>query len=343
MANAKPVALMDPAPRTADLIFRTEDLRGLSGLVELRPGDGHAPAPAEVDAILPEAMFVIGQTPLPRERLDKAPKLRAVFNVEGNFLPNVDYEECFRRGIHVLSTSPVFAQPVAEIGLGLALDLARRITDEHMAFRSGKERYGLEGNRDVLLLRGQAVGIIGFGMLGRALRALLEPFRCQLRVFDPWLSPRVVRESGCVPSTLEELLSGSRVVFVTASVTSDNANFLGADQFRMMPRDGLLILLSRAGVVDFDAMIASAASGHIRVATDVFPDEPLPAGHKARSAPNVLLSAHRAGALDSAFKEMGSLVLNDVGLVIRGLPPLSCQRAERETVGRMRSKPVTRS
>jgi phosphoglycerate dehydrogenase-like enzyme len=111
----------------------------------------------------------------------------------------------------------------------------------------------------------------------------------------------------------------------------------------MMPRDSLLILLSRAGVVDFDAMIKAAASGHIRVATDVFPDEPLPAGHAARSTPNVLLSAHRAGGMDIAFKEMGSLVVNDLGLILRGLPPLSCQRAERETVGRMRSKPVTKS
>jgi phosphoglycerate dehydrogenase-like enzyme len=152
-----------------------------------------------------------------------------------------------------------------------------------------------------------------------------------------------VRESGCIPATLDEVLSGSRVVFVTASVTSENAGFLGAAQFRMMQRDSLLILLSRAGVVDFDAMVAAAASGHIRVATDVFPEEPLSAGHAARSTPNFLLSAHRAGALDGAFKDMGSLVVNDMGLVLRGLPPLSCQRAERETVGRMRSKPVTKS
>ncbi len=343
MAKAKAVALMDPAPRTIDDIFRSEDYRELGGMVNLKPGGGRGPTSAEVDAILPEATFVIGQTPLPRDRLDRAPKLRAVFNVEGNFLPNIDYEECFRRGIHVLCTSPVFAQPVAEIGLAMALDLARRITDEHMAFRNGKERYGLEGNRDVFLLREQAVGIIGFGRLGRALHALLGPFRCQVRVYDPWLSDRVVSESGCTPSTLDELLSSSRVVFVTASVTSENASFLGARQFRMMPRDSLLILLSRAGIVDFDAMIKAAASGHIRVATDVFPDEPLPAGHAARFAPNVLLSAHRAGALDAVLRDMGSLVVNDMSLLLRGLPPVSCQRAERETVGRMRSKPVAKS
>ena len=52
-------------------------------------------------------------------------------------------------------------------------------------------------------------------------------------------------------------------------------------------------------------------------------------------------SAHRAGALDSAFKKMGDMVLEDMALMDRGLPPMRCKRAERETVSRMRSKPVS--
>ena len=47
----------------------------------------------------PEAIALIGQSPLSKERLDRAPRLRAVFNVESNFLPNVDYDECHRRGM----------------------------------------------------------------------------------------------------------------------------------------------------------------------------------------------------------------------------------------------------
>ena len=56
-----------------------------------------------------------------------------------------------------------------------------------------------------------------------------------------------------------------------------------------------------------------------------------------------ILSAHRAGALDVAFKKMGEMVLDDMELVARGLPPVVCRRAERETVRRMRSKPVSRN
>ena len=89
--------------------------------------------------------------------------------------------------------------------------------------------------------------------------------------------------------------------------------------------------------------MAAVRSGHIVAASDVFPEEPLAADHPVRSLKGFLRSAHRAGALDVAFKRMGDMVLEDMDLMDRGLPPMRCKRAERETVARMRSKPVTRN
>ena len=128
---------------------------------------------------------------------------------------------------------------------------------------------------------------------------------------------------------------------VVASVTSDNQGFLGAEAFAKMRRGAAFILLSRAGVVDFDALMAAVEAGHIVAASDVYPEEPLGAGHPARRLPGFIRSAHRAGALDIAFKRMGDMVLEDRDLMDRGLPPMRSKRAERETVSRMRSKPVT--
>ncbi len=85
----------------------------------------------------------------------------------------------------------------------------------------------------------------------------------------------------------------------------------------------------------------AVSSGHIVAASDVFPEEPLPRDHPVRGLPGFLCSAHRAGALDAAFKKMGDVVLEDMALMDRVLPPLRCKRAERETVQRMRSRPVT--
>ena len=132
-------------------------------------------------------------------------------------------------------------------------------------------------------------------------------------------------------------------MFVVAAVTSENQKFLGAEAFASMRKGASFILLSRADVVDFDALMDAVESGHIRAASDVYPIEPLPLDHRVRSINGFLLSAHRAGALDIAFERMGDMVLEDMALMDKGLPPLRCKRAERETVARMQSRPVTRN
>ena len=101
--------------------------------------------------------------------------------------------------------------------------------------------------------------------------------------------------------------------------------------------------MSRAGVVDFDALVELVAAGRFRAATDVWPEEPVPAGHDARSLEGLLLSPHRAGGMREAFLEIGRLAVADLELILRGLPPVCCKRAERETAGRLRSRPVATS
>jgi phosphoglycerate dehydrogenase-like enzyme len=269
--------------------------------------------------------------------------LRCIFNVETNLLNNMPYETLFARGIHVVTTGLVFAEPVAELGLAMALNLARNIVDADLAFRQGEELWGGDGNQTARLLSGADVGIIGFGDLGRALNRLLTGFRTRTKVYDPWLPPSILVDNGVEPASLDEVLSQSDFVFVVASVTSENQGFLGADAFAKMRKGAAFILLSRAGVVDFPALMKAVKSGHIVAASDVFPEEPLAKDHPVRALPGFLRSAHRAGALDIAFKRMGDMVLEDMDLVDRGLPPLRSKRAERETVSRMRSKPVDRN
>jgi phosphoglycerate dehydrogenase-like enzyme len=334
-----PLVISIPEPRTLDLIFGPGDLTALKRdyrVVEVE-------RPEDMVPHLSELQFIIGQPPLPRAVLEKTPKLKAIFNVETNFLDNMDYGYCFERGIHVLTTGRVFAVPVAEIGLGLALALERNIAGADRAFRAGKELWGGDGNSDARLITGGKVGFVGFGDLGRALYRLLAGFRADIRVFDPWLPPSLLAEQGIAMANLDDVLATSDVIFVVASVTSDNGGFLGQAEFAKMKKGASFVLLSRAGVVDFDALMDAVRSGHIKAASDVFPEEPLPLDHPVRKIENFILSAHRAGALDVAFKQMGRMVLDDMALMTRGLPPVTCRRAERETVNRMRSKPVTRN
>jgi phosphoglycerate dehydrogenase-like enzyme len=338
----KPLVISIPEPRSIDLIFTSEDEAKLRRGYRLVEGTS-AGAQELLDAHIADASFIMGQPDLSRDMLGKAKSLKAIFNVETNFMDNMDYDYCFAHGIHVLTTGKVFAQPVAEIGLGMALALERNICGADRDFRAGKELWGGDGNRDARLISGGEVGFIGFGDLGRALHRLLAGFRAHIRVFDPWLPDGLLQEHGVEPSSLDDVLGKSDVIFVVASVTSDNGGFLGAAEFAKMRKGASFVLLSRAGVVDFDALMDAVRSRHIKAASDVYPQEPLALDHPVRKLEGFILSAHRAGALDVAFKQMGRMVLDDMDLIARGLPPLACRRAERETVKRMRSKPVSRN
>lgn len=339
MTDPRPLILSCPLPRSLPLIFaadRLAELRARYRIVETTD-EG---LPALPDAVLGEARYIIGQPPLDLGVLERLSALRCIFNVESNLLNNMPYDVLFRRGIHVVTTGAVFAQPVAEIGLGFALSLLRNIHGADADFRAGRELWGGEGNGAARLLTGAEVGILGFGDLGRATAQVLAGFQPKLRVYDPWLPASRIRAVGAEPAGLEEVMAQSDVVFCTAAVTSENRGFLGAAEFAAMRRGAIFLLLSRADVVDFPALMAAVQGGHILAASDVFPEEPLPADHPVRSIPGFLLSAHRAGALDIAFKRMGEMVLEDLALLDRGLPPMVCKRAERETVARFRSRPV---
>jgi phosphoglycerate dehydrogenase-like enzyme len=337
------VILVDPLPRTLAMICDAPTRARLDALGPLVVHED-GPMPDDVvDAHLADAVAILGQTAMPAERLARAPKLKAIINVEGNFLSNVDYQACLDRGVHVLNASPAFALPVAEAALGMAIDLAGGISAADRAMRAGTEAYGLDGNADAFLLTGSPVGIVGYGDLGRALHRLLAPFACPVKVHDPWLPDLVIRRAGARPAALDDLLATSRVIFVFASATAENEGFLGRAELERIRPGSVFLLMSRANVVDFGALTDLVAAGRFRAATDVFPDEPVAADDPVRALEGMLLSPHRAGGMPEAFLEIGRLAVADLELILSGLPPVACKRAERETAGRMRSRPVQRS
>ena len=335
----RPTVVLRAAPHPIERIFTPEalgTLRERYRLVDLTDDD----RPESLDVALPEAFAVVGQPDLPRERLLRAAKLRAVLNVEGNFYPNVDYRTCFERGVHVLGCGPAYAEAVAEHALGLALDIARGISREDRAFRVGTEHYVADGNEDSVLLRGSTVGLLGYGNLGRALHRLLRPFDAHVRVHDPWLPDALLREAGLQPAGLDETLRESRFLFVLATVTDESEHLLGARELDLVPAGGRLVLVSRAAVADFDALFERIRDGRLLAAIDVWPAEPVPGDSPFRSLDGLVFSGHRAGGIPQAFRRIGDMVLDDLRQIERGLPPVRMQVAAPELVGRYRNRPV---
>jgi phosphoglycerate dehydrogenase-like enzyme len=337
----KPIIVVDPQPRGLREIFEPRTRARFEQLGELVVHDGPGRMPAErIERYLPEMALLIGQTDMPKERLERAKNLRAIINVETNFLQNVDYETCFQRGVHVLAPSSAFARPVAEMALGMAIDLCRGVTAADRAFRAGREKWLLDAAEGCFSLYGSAIGLIGFGDLARAFVPLTIPFHCPVKAYDPWVSDHIMEGLGVSAASLDEVLSTSRVIVVFAGVTSENQGFLGRREFELIKPGSVFLLMSRAAVVDFPEFLAQIEAGRFRAASDVFPIEPVAADDPARKVEGLLLSAHRAGALADSLFEIGRQTVADAELILRGLPPLSCRRAQRETVGRSRSKPV---
>jgi phosphoglycerate dehydrogenase-like enzyme len=340
MSETENVFILDLYPRYAKVIFSPEDKRRLEALGRVMwYDDGPAPD-AHIDRNLSNCVALLGQSAMPRERLDRAPRLRLIVNIEGNFLPNIDYEECRRRNIYVTTIAPVFAVPVAEMALGMAIAAARGMVEGDAKTRVGKESlYGVNDTEDSFLLRGKTMGVIGCGNLGRELIPMLRPFQGEILAYDPWVHDHVLRNMQLQPAGLEDLFHRSRVVFILAPTTTENAGSLDKRYFRLMQRGSVVVLVSRAGIVNFDDLLDAAESGHIRAAIDVFPEEPIPANHRARRTPNTILSAHRAGNVPEIMYQIGRMAVDDVELTLRGLPPQQTQRASLETAAKYRSKP----
>jgi phosphoglycerate dehydrogenase-like enzyme len=332
-----------PHPRRVSEVFSSEALESLRSLGTLVIHERDELTDDDFALLAMDADVMMGTFDMPAERLSRCRRLRAFINSEGNFLSNIDYDFCFRNGIRVMSASHVFAEPVAEIGLAMAIDLGRGITRSDRLMRSGQESYGFDANRQARRLFRAPVGLVGFGDLARALLPLLKPFDVKIKVYDPWVPETVIRKAGCQSASLDDLLATSAFVFVLAGVTSENQHFLNREKFALMKAGSILLLLSRAAVVDFPAMLEAARSGHIRVATDVFPMEPVPPGDAVRNVDGMILSPHQAGALEEVLKEMGTAIVADIELIATGLPPIVCKIAQPETASRARSMSVSKS
>lgn len=336
----KPRVVVDPHFRRMDEIFSDADLARLRGIAEVVWGRDEPMPVEEARAALADAVAVV----CAGWRYGEVPDgvLRAIIDVSGGFPEGLDYARCFARGIRVLSAAPAFGPQVAEMALGLALAASREIAAGDRAMREGRERWGHDGNATTFLLFGQPVGFVGFGSIARCLAPLLAPFGCPISVYDPWLGPGYLRSQGVEPVALERLLEASRVIFVLATPSAENRALLSRDLLERIPPGAVLVLISRAHVVDFDALTALAAEGRFKAAIDVFPEEPVPADHPIRRVEGAVLSAHRAGSVREGLWELGRMVVDDLEAILRGLPPQRLQAAQPELVGRLATSRVPR-
>lgn len=321
-----PKLILDNHFRTRDELFRPETFEALRAICDVHGGQDAPMDRAEIDALLPEAAFYVASRPtLSASDLARAPNLKATVEVAGAFRDGLDYEACFARGIEVLSCAPGFRNAVAEMTLAMMLGGARGLIAEHEAFRSGQERWLDDRPETDFSLYRQSVGFIGYGQIAQETHRLLAPFGARVMAYDPYLSPET---PGVDLVDLHELVAACRALVVAAVPSEETRGLLNAELIARLQDQALVVVISRAWCVDFPALMAAAAEGRIRVATDVFPDEPLPADDAVRSMSNVILSPHRAAAVPGGRHLIGDMILHDVEAILRGAPGRQLKAAD---------------
>jgi len=287
------VVLLDPHWREIEELFSAGDLEDLKRRHQVIWGQNSPMPAAEIDAAIGQAeVWITSEPRAEKALLDKAQNLKAIIEVSGAFPATIDYDACFKRGIHVLSCAPGFRRAVAEMALGMAIAGGRGLVSEHEGFRRGSEAWLSDCvDRDFTLF-GATVGFVGFGAIARETARLLEP----------------------------------------AAPTRENQGMIGAEFMGHMQTAALLVVISRAHLVDFAALTEAVSAGRIKAAIDVFPDEPLTQDHPLRHMEGVILSPHRAAAVKGGRQMIGELILADLERIERGDAPQDLGRATPEIV-----------
>lgn len=282
--------------------------------------------PAAVAAFAADAHVVITQVaPISRRLIEQAHHLQAIACGRGGPV-SVNIAAATARGIPVFYAPGANAQAVAEFTLALMLAALKRIPQAHSALAAGDwnaELYHYE--RSPRELRDQTIGLIGFGHIGQLLAPLLQPLGPRIVVYDPYLPAERSAALGVTSMELAALLAESDIVSIHARVTPETRGMMGAAQFAAMKRGAYFINTARGPLVDYDALYAALASGHLGgAALDCFGIEPPPPDWPLLRLPNVTLTPHVAGSSRETAWRKAETVIRDLANFYAGRPLAHC-------------------
>ncbi|MFA5097255.1 MAG: phosphoglycerate dehydrogenase [Candidatus Margulisiibacteriota bacterium] len=237
----------------------------------------------EIPRICSDCIGIIAGT----EKLDKRSlaalkSLKAVSRC-GAGMDNVDVEAAKSLGIKVANTPDAPTDAVAELTLGVMIDVMRKVTKADRDIRKGIWKKPM-GN----LIKGKKAGIIGFGRIGRAVAALLLSFGAEIYYFDQ-VKNDIVKNAKFMP--FEELLSSCEILSLHLPYDKTKGALLTKDNISTIKKGAFLFNISRGGLVSEEALFEALRSGHLAGAgIDTFETEPYKG--KLIELENVVLTPH---------------------------------------------------
>jgi D-3-phosphoglycerate dehydrogenase len=238
---------------------------------------------------------------------------------------NVDVDAASAAGILATRATPGFVASVAELGFGMMIDLARGISSSVATYRAGGDPEAAMGRQ----LKGSAIGIVGYGVIGVRMAELAQAFGMTVLVADPF---KVIDTPGIRQVPLEQLLAEADFVVCLAVATEATENLMDAAAFACMKRSAFFINLSRGNLVDEAALTAALDAGRLAgAAMDVgrAPDQkPSP---ELAGRPDVIATPHTGGLTPAAIEHQAFDTVEQVRALLAGEVPPGAVNAEAAT------------
>lgn len=251
------------------------------------------------------AAATVGSVGLSRDMIDAYPNLGLVACF-GVGVDGVDVEYCKARGVAVTHARNINHEDVADVAMGLVIAVMRRFTEAERVLREGHWQ-GPLAVAPQRRLRGRKLGIVGMGAIGQAVALRAAPFGFEIH----WFGPRAKPELPYVfEPDLQTLAAWADVLVVAAR--GDQTGLISAPILEALGAEGVLVNISRGGVVDEHALISALKSGKIGGAgLDVFAQEPTPPERWA-DVPNTTLLPHIGGGTRDSLIASTQNVLENI-------------------------------
>ena len=252
--------------------------------------------------------------PVSATAVETSPDLRIVARL-GVGLDNIAVDTATERGVWVTNVPDYCVEEVSDHAVGMVLAWTRNLAVFDREVRAGRWDPASARLRRLSTL---TCGVVGFGRIGRATVRKLGAFGCRILAHDPH-PPK--NAPGVEMVGLEELLRRSDVAILHVPLTPGTHHIVGAEQLALMPPGGLLVNVSRGGLVDTDAVVKALDSGHLGgAAFDVLETEPhVPAA--LLDQPGALLTPHVAFSSDASVTELRRRAAEEVVRILAGEAP----------------------
>jgi len=244
------------------------------------------------------------KTRITKNILDAAKKLQAI----GCFcagVNQVDLKEATKNGVVVFNAPYSNTRSVAELVIGAAIMLLRRVPDKDKAAHNGLWAKDSKGSYE---LRGKTMGIIGYGNIGMQVSVMAEVLGMKVIFYDE--QTRLPLGNAESARSIKEVMGNSDVVTLHMPETPATKNFINKTTLKHFKKGCILINFARGRLIDAEALRAAILEGEMGgAAIDVFPEEPEKSGEPFASVlqnvPNVLLTPHIGGSTEEAQQNIG--------------------------------------